>query len=114
MFDEHTWWHWGTSGANVGELVGLFVAFPSNMPKSIAVEVPFECVVERTVCDHVGAMSVALVHCLLDDEVGVTVHDEACGAAHLGHPHAVNECLVFGLVVGCAELHPKDISHLVP
>ena len=114
LLEEDPRWDGCAGGPDVGECVGLFVAGAADVAKLAAVEAALQEVVHVAVGDHVVVDRVALVHRLLDDEVGVSVYGEAGGTAGDGHLHAVDECLVLRFVVGgVLEVHAQDVAHLV-
>ena len=112
-FKEDAGWYWSSSRADVCEFVSFCVVCSGDIIELAAVKTSFERVVELLIVRHVVGYCIAVFHRLLDDEVGVSVDYEASGTACFGHTHAIEQCLVFGFVVGgVAKADLEDVFEL--
>ena len=76
---------------------------PWNVVELMAVELVLQLADFSVVCNHLGVVAAQFLHDLVDDQLGVTPNVEASDTELDGDAQAVDECLIFGHIVGGGE-----------
>ena len=111
---EDACWHRLSVGRRLHQRVGRLVETPRGVIELEAIELVLQLADFSIVCSHLGIVVARLLHDLVSYQLGVALDIEASDAQLDGNAQAVDECLIFGHIVGGREMDADHVPHAYP